>query len=50
MVAAGGVLRERRARVHKLQGARLVAQHNKLHFLLVAHGVDPPGDRYGSVG
>ena len=37
-------------RVHQLDGARLVAQHDELHLLLVAHGIDPSGNRNGAVG
>ena len=38
------------ARVHQLHGAGLVAQHDELHLLLVAHRLDPAGDGHGSVG
>src|SRR5690606_36242055 len=38
------------ARVHQLHGTRLVAQHDELHLLLVADGVDPAGDAHGAVG
>jgi hypothetical protein len=37
-------------RVHELGRARLVAQHDELHLLLIAHGVDPSGDPDGSFG
>ena len=38
------------ARVDELDGAGLVAQHDELHLLLVAHRVDPSGDRHRPVG
>ena len=37
-------------RVHELQCARLVAQNDELHLLLIAHGLDPSGHRHGAVG
>jgi hypothetical protein len=40
----------RRPRVHQLHRAGLVAQHDELHLLLVAHGVDPAGDGHRPVG
>ena len=39
----------RRARVHQLHGARLVAENDELHLLLVTDGLDPAGHRNGSV-
>jgi hypothetical protein len=36
--------------VDELSGARLVAEHDELHLLLIAHGVDPSGDPDGSFG
>ncbi len=39
-----------RSGVHELHRARLVAQHDELHLLLIAHRIDPPGHGHGSVG
>ena len=49
-VGLGSRPRRSRARVHELHRAGLVAQHDELHLLLIAHGVDPAGDGHGAVG